>query len=104
MVALSVCRLTLGYRTAERVVNVKCDPVEEFTAWVANEDNGQRALWPGELRLSDRFLETLLEHAVPCLRMRLRGSRIRRFPCEVPSWGRARTCCTAPVGYTSTCA
>lgn len=65
MIALAVCRMQLGYKTADRVVNLKCDPIEEFEAWIQNDDTGQRAMWPGVMTLSPKFFETLAEHAVP---------------------------------------
>lgn len=65
MLALAVCRMQLGYRTADRVVNLKCDPIEEFEAWVQTADDGQRVMWPGVMTLSQKFFETLAEHAVP---------------------------------------
>lgn len=66
MLALACARLTIGYRAAEgNIVNLKVDPVEKFEAWLQAEDNGQRALWPGELTLSEPFFRSLLEYAVP---------------------------------------
>lgn len=65
MLALAACRMQLGYKTADRVVNLKCDPIDQFEAWVQTDDNGQRAMWPGVMTLSPKFFETLAEHAVP---------------------------------------
>lgn len=65
MIALAVCRMQLGYRTADRVINLKCDPIDEFEAWLQNDDTGQRAMWPGVMTLSPKFFDTLAEHAVP---------------------------------------
>ncbi|MBX9842573.1 MAG: hypothetical protein K2Z80_12270 [Xanthobacteraceae bacterium] len=65
ILSLAVCRMQLGYKTADRVVNLKCDPIEEFEAWLQNDDNGQRSIWPGVMTLSPKFFETLAEHAVP---------------------------------------
>jgi hypothetical protein len=39
-------------------------PIEAFHAWKV-DDGGQQALWPGELLLSEKFYESLREHAVP---------------------------------------
>ena len=57
--------MQLGYKTADRVINLKCDPIDQFEAWVQTDDNGQRAMWPGVMTLSPKFFETLAEHAVP---------------------------------------
>ena len=65
MLALAACRMQLGYQTASRVVNLKCDPIEQFEAWLQHADNGQRVMWPGVMTLSGKFYETLIEHAVP---------------------------------------
>lgn len=65
MIALAVCRMQLGYKTADRVVNLKCDPIDEFEAWIQNDNTGQRAMWPGVMTLSGKFFDTLAEHAVP---------------------------------------
>ena len=65
MLALAACRLTLGYATATKTITAKADPISEFHAWVQNDDDGQVAMWPGVLRLSDAFFKTLEEFAVP---------------------------------------
>ena len=64
MLALAACRMQIGYRTETKVVNVKCDPISRFDAWMQH-DNGQLGLWPGSITLSGDFYETLREHAVP---------------------------------------
>ena len=64
MLALAACRMQIGYRTESKVVNVKCDPISRFDAWMQH-DNGQLGLWPGSITLSTDFYETLREHAVP---------------------------------------
>ena len=60
MHALAACQLQMGFRG--RTVNAQ--PIEQFDAWVANDDH-QLALWPGVLRLSDSFYRLLTEHPVP---------------------------------------
>ena len=65
MLALSVCQMTLGFLGADkRVRQVNCPPVDKFEAWLVDEAGG-RSLWPAEIELSERFFETLREHAVP---------------------------------------
>lgn len=65
MLALASCRMQLGYQTATRVVNLKCDPIDEFEAWLQADDTGQKVMWPGVITLSEKFYQTLAEHAVP---------------------------------------
>ena len=64
MQALAACRMTMGYMEGERVITLNTQPVEEFSAWLAVNEN-ERALWPAHLELSRRYLDSLLEHAVP---------------------------------------
>ncbi len=64
MRALAACRMQLAYTTGKRVINVKCDPIEQFDAWLQDED-GQGTMWPGVIRLSDKFFDTLQDYAVP---------------------------------------
>ena len=64
MLALAACRMQIGYQTETKVVNVKCDPISRFDAWMQH-DNGQLGLWPGSITLSGEFYDTLREHAVP---------------------------------------
>jgi len=61
MHALAACRLQIGYKG--RTFNGQA--VEQFDAWLANKDTGQRALWPGLMVLSDHFYNSLIESAVP---------------------------------------
>jgi hypothetical protein len=64
MLALAACRMQLGYQTANRVVNLKFDPIESFEAWLQIGED-QLGMWPGVMTLSGKFFATLTEHAVP---------------------------------------
>ena len=64
MQALAACRMTLGYTDGGRAITLNTQPVEEFSAWLTADDD-EPALWPGHLELSRKYLESLLEHAVP---------------------------------------
>lgn len=64
MQALAACRMTLGYTEGGRAITLNTQPVEEFSAWLAVNEN-ERVLWPAHLELSRRYLDSLLEHAVP---------------------------------------
>lgn len=61
MHALAACRLQMGYKG--RTYNGQA--IEQFDAWIADKDTGQRSLWPGQLVLSESFFSTLTESAVP---------------------------------------
>jgi hypothetical protein len=43
---------------------VDAKPIDAFQAW-HTMDEGQQTLWPGYIRLTDKFFESLMEHAVP---------------------------------------
>jgi hypothetical protein len=64
MVALASTHMIIGLKTANGPETIQAPPVDSFRAWMA-DDEGQRTLWPGVLRLGERFYETLIEHAVP---------------------------------------
>jgi hypothetical protein len=64
MKALAACRMTLGFTVGNEAVTLDAKPIEEFRAWMATEQN-RLALWPTCLELSRKYLDSLLEHAVP---------------------------------------
>ena len=64
MKALAACRMTLGFTVGSEAVTLDTKPIEEFRAWMATERN-RLALWPTCLELSRKYLDSLLEHAVP---------------------------------------
>jgi hypothetical protein len=75
MHALAACRLQLGFKG--RTYNGQ--PVEQFDAWLANKDSGQRSLWPGIMVLSEGYFRSLMESAVPLdnrALMELKGSAL----------------------------
>ncbi|MCW7763382.1 MULTISPECIES: replication protein RepA [Photorhabdus] len=61
MHALAACRLQLGFKG--RTYNGQ--PVEQFDAWLRNEDTKQLTFWPGVLTLSEGYFKGLIESAVP---------------------------------------
>lgn len=60
MSALAACEMRLGLGTT----TLRVQPIEEFSAWL-HPTGSQAVLWPGVLRLSDRFYESLAASAVP---------------------------------------
>jgi Plasmid encoded RepA protein len=64
MLALASTHMILGIPSEDGPKTIEAPPVETFNAWLVDEE-GQSVAWPGVLELGERFLETLLEHAVP---------------------------------------
>jgi hypothetical protein len=64
MMALAACRMTLGFTVNNEAVTLHTQPIEEFRAWIGIDEN-QSTLWPGSLELSQRYFDSLLDHAVP---------------------------------------
>lgn len=60
MAALAACEMRLGVGTS----TLRVQPVEEFAAWL-HPTGDQKTLWPGQVTLSPRFYDSLMEAAVP---------------------------------------
>lgn len=82
MHALAACRLQIGYKG--RTFNGQA--VEQFDAWLANRDTGQRALWPGLMVLSDHFYSSLIESAVPLDKRALHALKGSALALDVYAW------------------
>lgn len=64
MMALAAAELKIGFTTASQAVTIDAKPIKEFRAWLADDDK-QEPLWPGHLRLSQEYFESIQAHAVP---------------------------------------
>ena len=64
MLALASCHMTLALMTANGPAQVNAKPIDAFQAWLTQEES-QQTLWPGHIRLTEKFFESLMEHAVP---------------------------------------
>lgn len=82
MHALAACRLQLGFRGE----TYNGQPVKRFSAWLANQDQHQRALWPGTLILEQDYFDTLLESAVPLDRRALHTLKGSALALDVYAW------------------
>ena len=91
MLALSCCRMTLGMMTANGPAQVNAEPIEGFQAWHTDED-GQQTLWPGYIRLTEKFFESLMEHAVPLETEAIGRLQNSAFALDVYSWLAHRLC------------
>lgn len=81
MAALAACELRLGFRGQTE----KLSPVDGFAAWLSDDD-AQPALWPGTIRLSDRFFDSLAEHAVPLDPRALAALRDSALRLDLYTW------------------
>jgi hypothetical protein len=91
MLALSCCRMTLGMMTANGPAQVNAEPIEGFQAWHTDED-GQQTLWPGYIRLTEKFFESLMDHAVPLETEAIGRLQNSAFALDVYSWLAHRLC------------
>jgi hypothetical protein len=91
MMALAACRMTIGLSVGGRTVTVDAKPVERFEAWM-HPTGAQRTLWPGTLTLSERFYETLLEHAVPLDKRALGALQHSALALDTYTWLAHRLC------------
>ena len=64
MLALSACHMTLAMPTPGGAAQIDAKPIDAFQAWHTDE-SGQQALWPGRIRLTEKFFDSLMDHAVP---------------------------------------
>jgi len=62
--ALSACSLVIAIERKRRMIQFQGPPIARFEAWVDNEGD-QQPLWPGSLRLTGEFYESLIEHGMP---------------------------------------
>jgi hypothetical protein len=89
--SLAVMRMSLSYETESKLIQVNTQPVERFEAWL-HADPGQGQLWPDELRVSEPFMRTLLEHAVPLNRFAIRELSGSALALDVYTWLAHRLC------------
>jgi hypothetical protein len=91
MLALSSCHMTLAMMTAKGPAQVDAKPIDAFQAWHTDED-GQRTLWPGYIRLTGKFFDSLMEHAVPLEPEAIGQLQNSAFALDVYSWLAHRLC------------
>ncbi|SEJ50795.1 RepA protein [Azotobacter beijerinckii] len=82
MHALAACHLQLGFKG--RTFNGA--PVEQFDAWIANHNDRQPSLWPGVMVLTDAYLSSLLESAVPLDARALQALKGSALQLDVYAW------------------
>ena len=82
MHALAACRLQLGFKG--RTFNGQ--PIEQFDAWVADGKAGQRSLWPGVMKLSEGYFNSLMDSAVPLDNRALHALKGSALALDVYAW------------------
>jgi hypothetical protein len=82
MHALAACRLQIGYRGR----TFSGQPVDQFDAWIGNNETGQKALWPGVIVLSEHYYNELVEHGVPLDKRALVALKGSAFALDVYTW------------------
>ena len=64
--ALAACRITMGYSVGDTAYTVKGDLIDEFEAWTRPNGQGAgRDLWPEKIAFTQRYYDSLTQHAVP---------------------------------------
>ena len=91
MECLAACRMIFGMSTPSKDVTTETKPNEHFEAWL-HYDGFQRSMWPGYLELSQRFVDTLLAHAVPLDPRAIRGLQKSALALDVYTWLAHRLC------------
>jgi hypothetical protein len=91
MLALSSCHMTLAMATATGTKQISAQPIDAFQAWHTNDD-GQQTLWPGFIRLTDKFFDSLMEHAVPLQPEAIGQLQNSALALDVYSWLAHRLC------------
>lgn len=91
MLALSVCHMTLAVIGRNGLAQVDAKPIDAFQAWYTDED-GQQALWPGHLRLTDKFFDSLVQHAVPLEPEAIGRLQNSALALDIYSWLAHRLC------------
>lgn len=92
VLALAACRMTLGFMAGGVPRTINTAPFERFDAWLQTEDTGQLVMWPGVIELSQKFYDTLREHAVPLDPEALRALKHSALALDVYTWLAHRLC------------
>lgn len=62
---LAACNMTIGLWDGQsRAKTIKANPIESFEVWFPDNPD-QQMLWPSRVTLSDKFYQSLKEHALP---------------------------------------
>ena len=89
--SLSACRVQIGMRRGDRVVNLNTQPIHRFDAWITRNEN-QEALWPGIVELSQEFFDSVCEFAVPLDERAIAALRGSALALDTYAWLAHRLC------------
>lgn len=92
MQALAACTLRMSYPVGDKIANLQAPPIEEFQAWIKTDNEGQAVLWPGVMKLSPRFFDSLREHAVPLDGRALAALKHSALALDLYAWLGHRLC------------
>jgi len=57
--------IKIGYMSdTDKARTAKLDIIDDMEMWLGKDEN-QRVMWPGMIKLSERFHNSLMEHAIP---------------------------------------
>ena len=83
--ALAAARLTMGFTVHNQAITIDAKPIKEFRAWLTYDERLQ-PFWPGRLRLSQEYFESLRDHAVPLDPRALRALSHSALALDIYSW------------------
>lgn len=89
--ALSACRMQLGARIGNHVVNLDTQPIHRFDVWVVPNEE-QQTLWPGFVELSQEYFDGVRDHAVPLDERAVAGLRGSALSLDIYCWLAHRLC------------
>ena len=95
MIALGACHMRLG-RVLERegkrfAQTVDAKPFNQFEAWISDTE-GQQALWPTSLTLTEPFFDAIINSAVPLRHDALAQLSGSALALDIYSWLAHRLC------------
>jgi len=89
--ALAACRMQLGARIGNHIVNIDTQPIHRFDVWIVpNAD--QQTLWPGVVELSQEYFENVRTHAVPLDERAVAILRGTALGLDIYAWLAHRLC------------
>ena len=63
--SLAACNMTLGFTLEGRAHTFNGRPIKHFEAWIGQNLDGQKSLWPGTITFSNEYFNSLCDRAVP---------------------------------------
>jgi hypothetical protein len=89
--ALAACRMQLGAKLGNTVVNLDTQPIHRFDVWLSTTPD-QQTLWPGTVELSAEYFASIREHAVPLDERAVAALRGSALALDIYTWLAHRLC------------